>query len=834
MRRFGLTAAVVLALLISSLAFVYYGLPRFIKPELVRAQVLEPLEKWTAGSLTYGRFEFSYFPKFKVTFFDVRLQGSGVRSLEAHAERVEIEPDSFPLLIREFRVRQLRVEKATLEIKAAESDPVESVRLKNVMIEALPLGTLKAMRIHTKGQFSESDGDFESDLRLNVTGFSDWDWRETALQGFFQAASTDLAAFYESLKPRQSFRVQGGAAHTRLQFEKEKGFDWLSLNGDLQFKQFIYQIQPDKNPIVSEAMDGSFNFEGTVDPEKSQWALSRSSLKTPPGIVEVNGQGNYRTGEILDLRVSAPEIQLDQIPNYLVSVREAMPFNIGFSGLGQMELSLKGARDHLAVYLNTDLRSSVLTYGRFLDKPKGVPFLIVLDAVLKNGNLLNGDLSVRFNEVLAKGTLKNLDLQTGHAQLNLITNKHPVASWGPLVPMLKEIQLGGNMKFLTNWEGDLHDLAQVKKVFNLTVEDGSAQRSGEAALSQIRVELDYDSEMGLVIKQVNALVGESLLKGQVSLYSKGEQITVKTILTSPEVDFSETLSVLEEFFAEAPQVSSRIDKLQSWIAHLPPAAISGEDMAFEAAMNAGRWTVERYGLNTKGGRLNARGTFEPSGENLGYDVRFEIAKADLSFLFPSEGDEKICGGDLFMEGQIKGQASPEMALGESAQGSGNLLINKAEFRTFDFYEVLSRLPDFSGFKTNIKGKSRFEDIRGHFTISGGKFFSEDLLLLSPDFSMDAKGEWAEDGKLNLGLELYLARPLAAKVLGEVSGPAGLVEGEWFGPIPLIFAGTMAKPEIKIDSQLTGKLLTKVQRGNTQGAFRNFLREDALFEALEKN
>ena len=62
----------------------------------------------------------------------------------------------------------------------------------------------------------------------------------------------------------------------------------------------------------------------------------------------------------------------------------------------------------------------------------------------------------------------------------------------------------------------------------------------------------------------------------------------------------------------------------------------------------------------------------------------------------------------------------------------------------------------------------------------------------------------------------------------------LSEGEWFGPVPLLMTGTLAQPEIQPDPEAAGNLLKRVQRGDAQGAFRNFLREDALFEDFKKN
>jgi len=833
MRRFGLTVALFLAVLLAGLAFVYYGAPRFIQPELIRAQILQPLEKNTAGSLTYSGFEFSYFPRFKVTFLDVRLKGTGSRGLETQAARIEIEPDTFPLLIRQFRVRYLKVEDADIDIKSGPEDPWTSIQLRGVTAEALPLGTLKAMRIRAQGVFAGNGGSFEGDVRLNVKSFSDWNWTDTVIQGIFKADSDNLKGLYASLGMKNTLTVEKGTGHAKINLKKEKGFNWISTSGEMQCSQMAYGVALDDQKMESLLMDISLDFESTLDPVKSEWSLRRSTFHFPPGKVELSGQGNYQLGEIQDLRFSASEIQLEQIPSYFVMSREALPFNIGFSGLGQVELSLKGTREKMNIYLNSDLAPAVLTYGRFLDKPKGVPFSVVLDAVVQGGQDLNGDLSVRVNEVLAKGTVKDLNLGTGEGQINLITNKHSVESWGPLIPFLHELELSGGMKMLANWEGDLHNLEKVKKVFNLTIEDGRAARK-DAEISQIGLELDYDSAMGLVIKQFDGRVGAMPVKGQLSVYNPAQEAVLKLILSSPEADFTELLSVLGTFFSDVPEFHDQFESLKQWLT-VPPAAMTrGKNFLLETELKDGRWKVEKLGLDVGTGRLLAKGSVKNQDGRVDLETHLEINKSSLDLLFPLAAGKELSSGELFVNADFSGKNLTPQTFFQEVKGSGSLLINKASFFTFDLFQALGQIPDFSALQPAVGGPSFFEDIRGHFRRENGKFVSEDLVFLSRDFSVDAKGDLSQDGQFNFRLELYLSQEQARKVLGDSSAQMGLGEGEWFGPVPLLLTGTLATPELRSDPEAAGNLLTRVQRGDTQGAFRNFLREDTLFDDFKKN
>jgi len=833
MRHLGLIAAVLFFLLLSGVVFVFYGLPHLIRPELIRRQIIAPLEVWTGTPLRYNRFQFSYFPRFKVSFFDVQLASRGNRPLKVQAETVEVEPDSFPLLIKQFRVRHFRIQKAAVELNAADHDPLEVLKLKDVNVEALPLGTLKALKIHTEGDFTNAGGYFSGDFLLNIMNFSSWDWHSTALRGSFQMATEDAAGLYREMHVKSPLTVKEGAAHIKIKIEKEKGRGGFSVLGELGSGKLVYELPRGGAALASLPMDAVLSFESSVDFERSEWSLQRSRLTLPLGAVEISGHGKIQNGEIEELRFSAPAIQLEQIPSYLVSIKDALPFNIGFSGPGQLEMSLKGSLDKVRLYLNTDLSASVLTYGRLLDKPKGVPFTLALEAHILKGSALAGDLSIRFNEVLTKGTIKNLDFKTGRGQINLITNKHPVANWGPLVPALKGLKLDGNMKLLANWEGDLRNLANVKKVFNWTLERGSVAREDGAFIKGIQLDVDYDSGMGLAVKQAEAQIGEDRLQGQFSILNPGLNPAMKIILSAPEIHGPQVLKILGSLWPDAGAVKG-MKPFLAWAEKPKSRIFQGKNFVFESEFKNKRWHIEKLGLDTEEGHVSVQGELLTGGENPSYKAHLEIDKAGLSILFPPEHGREVCRGKLSVDGNFLGNTLNPEHFSSGSSGEGSLVVTGAEFLTMDLFETLSKFSEFAPLKKSVIGKSVFDDVRGHFRLENGKFLTEDLVFLSPDFSIDSKGELSLEGQLNFRLELYLARAQAAKVIGQKSETMSRGEGEWFGPVPLFVTGSMAKPELKADPQLTSKLLTEVQRGKTQGAFRNFLREETLFAAARKS
>ena len=102
----------------------------------------------------------------------------------------------------------------------------------------------------------------------------------------------------------------------------------------------------------------------------------------------MNGHALMETGEIKDLRVTLSDLQMESLPQYFLSFKEAVPLNIGFSGLSSLELSMEGTLDHLAIHANWDLSSTLLSYARYFSKPKDVPLNLNFDFILKDSDSL--------------------------------------------------------------------------------------------------------------------------------------------------------------------------------------------------------------------------------------------------------------------------------------------------------------------------------------------------------------------------------------------------------------------------------------------------------------
>ncbi len=830
MRRWGIAAGAVTLVLAVSAAVVFYVVPRSIRPEIIREQILSPLETSLHGSFTYESVSFRYFPVFQVQFSGVKMQLKGARPAELKARSVTLEPDAFPLIIRKFLIRQIHVSTGEVQVQMAEQDPFEKAVLQNLSLDLKPLGTLKMMQMEFHADLPGTASGISGQCDLRMDGLAGWNWNKAALRGVLQLDAKDLPAWSDSVKIRSALKIREGALRGTVHFEKEKGAGWMNVRGAAKLDGVVYELEQKGQMMVSKPLVMGVEFQDVLDFAKKEWSLKRSFLDLPFGRIELNGQGKLGQREVQDFRISAPEITLEEIPNYLLGIREGLPLNTGFSGTGRLEISLKGSLQQLAVFSSLDLNDAVITYGSLFDKPKGVPLRFSMEMQLKNGRQADGDISIHFHELLAKGTVKGLDLATGAGQINLLTNRHAAASWGPVIPALKGYELGGDLKILANWQGDLRDIQGLKKILNIRVEKGAIAKTGEAGLKNINLELDYDPKMGLVMQNGSLEAGGQPIKGSLSIYSPEQKPDAKLTLESAKIDLPEAVRALQPF---AEKFVPPLDPFFKTLSRAVPKALAlrGENFVLEAAYHDRRWKIERAAMDAGGGKISVHGDIQAGDKAPEYQLNFDANGVSVEQLFTAEAAGPFpLAGKLFAEAALKGSFNDLDSLFAAAAGTGKFVLTQAEFRTVDLWRALAEIQEFESLSALAKGASRFDEVRGHLNFEPGKISSDDLELYSADWNLNAKGDVSLEGVLNLRLEVYLAYAHAEKILAALSSGAG--EGhdsEWFGPASLLASGPLDKIAVKADPALMAKLVSDLKAGKGQRAFRRFLREDALFK-----
>lgn len=328
------------------------------------------------------------------------------------------------------------------------------------------------------------------------------------------------------------------------------------------------------------------------------------------------------------------------------------------------------------------------------------------------------------------------------------------------------------------------------------------------------------------------------LKLDLSIYNLNQNPISKIALASSQLDLSYTLNTLQAWSGQMPQALS-----DGFAALKKLLEKSGAEKAvlnnFLAEMQyddqSKVWKIDRLSWDAYEGKVSVDGEIRAGEPNPSYRFSSEMNHLQIERLFPSGQGPKARKnkGELFVKMTLEGEYQKDADLFESAQGGGTFLVSDAKFSGFDLMNLFSKINELKDLSKYKKNYTEFDDIRGSFTTAQGKFLSDDMILVSPDFVIEGKGELTTQGFFNMRFETYLSDRHTEEIIGTSLNEIRLREGLQFGPLTVVFTGTLQKPDMQVDPVLTNELFGKLHGNKPQAAFRNFLREEVFFERPAK-
>ena len=133
-------------------------------------------------------------------------------------------------------------------------------------------------------------------------------------------------------------------------------------------------------------------------------------------------------------------------------------------------------------------------------------------------------------------------------------------------------------------------------------------------------------------------------------------------------------------------------------------------------------------------------------------------------------------------------------------GKGSMSITNGEFHTLDILGQLSEIAELALLGRFKYGAMRFNDVRADFQVEDKKVGTENLLLISDDFQIEAAGDLNFESNLNFRLSVYLTPMMSQRVSSRIGEDARL------GPIPLLVVGPITEPSIRQDPLLINTFL----------------------------
>jgi len=831
MPRLITTFAIFSGVLLLFLASFYVLVPRIVDAKAIQDNLIQEIEEILDGEIYFEGFELDFFPGVSAQMRDVSVSSRNMPEVDLKAKTVTANLSFFSVLFRKVEISHLEVTKGELVFDLPERKWIRKMEISNIRLRLSAIRSLAPIQLDLQGDLEGIPDSLWVKGVLTIPRLSGWDWDEMAFRGTIGLQDITFEPLKDSLFNKRVFVIEEGSLNGEIEIQKLPDDSWLNLKGKLQAKDLIYQVRQGSGLISSTPIQVETDLDLRWAKTGEELDLRQLVFTFPIGVVEIRGKQDFMSGELRDMSITAFNVTLESLPQYIIPLRDAIPFNIGFSGQSNLEMSLQGTLDHLSMHGNWDLTPTLLTYGGYFSKPKEMPLGVVFDFLLQDAKTLSGDFSVRIQETTIKGALTDVSFHTGDGQLNIISNKFPLSHWTELSPLFRSYVMRGEMKVFANFNGNFHRPHEMQKMFNITLEDGYLESASGKTIRSANVVLDY-GPLAFDIKQANFEVNESPIEAQLQVVNLGNKPTATAKIRSRHFRPQDLLEAMthfgEDWFSEKSitqlrQLSKGIEK-SIW------AKEKLEDFSFEGSYAENQWIIDEISFQLHDGFIKIVGAVDLADEATLTDMDLEVNRLSLARILDDKGRE-ILEGSLFLRMQMAQDYPVSMGdkWTESFKGDGIFSVTNGEFYSFDILEAISKVDELSNLKSLTTGSTSFDDLRSRFIFEDGKINIGKLMLVSRDLWIEADGEMSWDGILNFRLDTYLSTALASQVLGPSIGISEIDQDKKLGPIPLLLAGPLANPEMKADPLLLPTLREDLQRKRTHKIFRSFLPEDLFFE-----
>ncbi|MFA6600332.1 MAG: AsmA family protein [Candidatus Omnitrophota bacterium] len=829
--------AVVLTLLVTAAVVRVY---LQVCPASATQKILESTELATGAKLSFEHIRLAYFPEPSAVLKDVTLLNIRDPGVTVKAKRAELSFDLLSLLFGQIRMNRVKLEGAEAVWPLGAGWGLRRIRLTDAELKMEGFGSGRAVWLDFRGHLGGGGArNTEGRAQFDGTSFRGMDSPARLVSLDLKWAGLSAADFQGDWDPNVPFEWQGGTLSGRCQVGRVPGKETLEVRTDLVVSDFVYRMRNNGNSLTSPASSGTFLSEWEWNMRSGEMALRSSTLELPVGKVEVAGRWMNDTGEIRDMRLRVATPALEKLPLYWFSVQDVIPFNIGFSGQSNLEMSLSGTWDHLGLAGNWDLSGALLSYGTVFSKPKDVPLNFSFDYLLKKGRALSGEFSLKFEKAKAKGSVRSLDFQDGKGQVNILTNKFPLAGWETMAPPLRDYELGGDAKFLINLSGNFKKMDTIQPMVNITLDNVKAVHKQTATgIQNVFAVADY-GQVALKVKQLRMEINGSPIEAVVTAYNLKGAPVVKGRVVSPYFLPAELFSAYRDFregWLKTP-LSGTFRGIESALGTLFGPEEPVKNLIAEFSGKAGKWYLPKLEFEAYDGWVISSGGWspDPAAGGRGW-MNWEINHLALArFLGRVAKEKKWAAGNLFAKVRMNTSGAGAADCSKNLSLEGELAVTNGEFNTFDLLGAVGKIDELKAVNATLPGKTLFHDLQAAFRYQEGKTRTEVLTMVSEDLSFKGGGEVLAGGILNYRGGVYLSAHLTQQVLASLfPGYVSTQDGRQLGPIPMLVAGAFVNPEIKPDPAELPQFRDQLLRDGSREVLGSFLPEELFFDRRTKS
>ena len=237
-----------------------------------------------------------------------------------------------------------------------------------------------------------------------------------------------------------------------------------------------------------------------------------------------------------------------------------------------------------------------------------------------------------------------------------------------------------------------------------------------------------------------------------------------------------------------------------------------QDMQSLVHWTRGALTVRRLSVETLGGALHGHGAIT-NRNGQGFDIELHPTAESLDAngllaLLPNYPADSI-NGHVSLKGRFRSTGKDWTSFVRNLDGQGRMTLDKGVLANFNpVREVLATLDAVEGidpidaagpaFLSLVRDdRTSFRSLEGHFTVRQGKVSSDDVRLVSDDYSIVGRGSLNPDGQMELLATLVLSPAFSRDLSGRHRNVRYLFDAEGIS-LPFRLGGRIPDVTIQPD------------------------------------
>ncbi|MFQ5902441.1 MAG: AsmA family protein [Candidatus Binatia bacterium] len=704
-----------------------------------------------------------------------------------------------------------------------------------------PTLLISAIRV-TNGKIYYIDRSFKEPVEIRIRNL-DMDLRGLALTG---TTEIKLAAnLFEG--QGQNMSVEGrvgpfgdGGDWTRYPLDLQVHVDSVLLPQLTRAIPFLRdKISPGlgiTGPLMLQA-----KFLGTFErPRISDLTLtgsffsSTSNNTTVSGELDLSKGGSWRDSQIKGKMIVDP-VSLDHLKK-IPLIKQALPASLISEGPLRVASELQGNLENLKVHTLIKARESEIRYGGWLKKGKGIPAQMELKVRRQKNRLIFEESALTLHNLKLKFSGQLEELPERRLTLHLRTDGVNLSDWDGLLLPLSPYSMGGKLR----WD------FSIKK--NLGLQDGGLDIRGTLNLDDTQVK---DKKTGRGLEKVAAQVffrgkearieDSSFRLGSSDVAFKAtlpnfSQPTLRYTLRSPKLNLAD-LTGLSTYKADEMKALQSTGELQmgkgktKLRGDLSSSEGTLQGILYRNLRGKIAWSprsvsFKNLSVQALSGTFRVNGAWETGAKNsqrlaLNSNIRAVDLKAQLSHKFPKFKDH--IEGQLNFRAKLRGGSKNGSTLQESLQGEGETQIRYGSLKDFNLVErVLSKVTGLPGISNLLSSRmpsrystifkrrdTPFDTLAATFSVEQGRIQTEDLLLSTPDYSINGKGWIGFDKTMKWNATLIMSPQFTQELMKKHKNVRYMLDRQGRLAVPFRLKGTL--PNVQAKPDLKG-LVKAIQRG----------------------